>query len=147
MVHSVRVQPFSRALQCAYLFIVVLALACTGPSGVRHHASGGNLGPYSPAVESDGFVFVSGKIGERGESFAHEVETAIDAVERELDGLGLTLEDVVAATVYLTDIERYAELNEIYARRFGAPYPARACVAVQALPAGAQVEIQVTAKR
>lgn len=122
-------------------------LGCVAPTGLRHHPAPGTLGPYSGAVETGELVFVSGKIGQRGESFAHEARTAIDAVEAELRGLDLELDDVVSATVYLTDIELYAELNEIYAQRFSAPYPARACVAVQALPGDARVELQVTARR
>jgi 2-iminobutanoate/2-iminopropanoate deaminase len=124
-----------------------LALVAGCASPVSHSAPEGALGPYSAAVAADGFVFVSGKIGERGGSFAREAETALDGVERELQRQGLTFADVVSATVYLTDMERYAELNEIYAARLSAPYPARACVAVAALPAGARVEVQVVAHR
>ena len=50
-------------------------------------------------------------------------------------------------TVYLTNMGRYAEFNETYRERFRTPFPARACVAVAALPAGASVEIQVIASR
>lgn len=105
------------------------------------------LGPYSGAVRAGEFVFVSGKIGERGQGFEHEVRTTLDAVEAELASAGLALRDVVAATVYLTDLGRYAELNALYAERFSAPYPARVCVEVSKLPGDAQVEIQVTARR
>lgn len=115
--------------------------------GNVHFADAAALGPYSAMVTAGELVFVSGKIGRRGEGFETEVRTAIDAVESELARLGLGLRDVVSATVYLTDMQRYAELNAIYAARFPAPYPARACVAVAALPAGAQVEIQVVARR
>ena len=128
-------------------FVAVLGLlsACTGPT--RHHAAPGALGPYSGAVESGPLVYVSGKIGDRSGDFEHEVETAIDAVETELAGLGLGLADVVQATCFLTDMGRYADFNAVYGRRFAAPYPARACVAVAALPAGAAVEILVVARR
>lgn len=115
--------------------------------GNVHFADEAALGPYSALVMAGEFVFVSGKIGTRGLGFETEVNTAIDAVQSELERVGLGLRDVVSATVYLTDMQRYAELNAIYAARFPAPYPARACVAVAALPAGAQVEIQVVARR
>ena len=72
--------------------------------------------------------------------------SAIDAVENQLRDLGLGLGDVLVATVYLTDMNRYGEFNKIYGSRFQEPYPARACVAVAALPAGARVEIMVTAR-
>jgi 2-iminobutanoate/2-iminopropanoate deaminase len=96
-------------------------------------------------VTSGDLVFLSGKIGEAGE-FAHEAETSLDRVEAELEKLGLTFADVVEARIFLVDMERYGEFNEIYARRLSAPYPARACVAVAALPRGAQVEVQMVAR-
>jgi len=105
------------------------------------------LGPYSSAVVVGDLALLSGKIGERGKSFRHEVETCLDAVAMTLDELDLTFSDVVEARVYLTDMGRYAEFNEIYGRRLSAPYPARTCVAVAALPGGAQVEVQVAALR
>ena len=115
-----------------------------------YHKDPRALGPYSSAVEFDGLVVLSGKIAAsevRGTSFEAEVESTIDAIENELRGLGLELADAVSATVYLTDMGRYGEFNRIYGARFPAPYPARVCVAVAALPGGAQVEIQVTARR
>ncbi len=111
-----------------------------------HRSAVGALGPYSGSVTSDNLVFVSGKIGKRGGSFAVEVNTAIDAVEKELGRSGLTLAKVVSVTVYLTDLELYSEFNSIYAKRFSKPYPARACVEVSRLPGDARVEIQVIAK-
>ena len=122
-------------------------LSCVSPPGTDHVVAEGALGPYSAAVLSGDFVWVSGKIGERGGEFEHEVETAIDAVEDELANIGLTLGDVVEALVFLTDIDDYGRFNEIYGRRFPAPYPARACVSVAALPAGARVEVKVIARR
>jgi 2-iminobutanoate/2-iminopropanoate deaminase len=90
--------------------------------------------------------FVSGKIGAKREDFASEVESALDALESELARAGLSLADVVLVNVYLTDMSLYPELNTIYARRFLDPYPARACVAVAGLPAGARVELQAIAR-
>jgi 2-iminobutanoate/2-iminopropanoate deaminase len=130
------------------LFVVAVLAACAAPERrpTRHLEAEGALGPYSAAVVAGDIAFVAGKIGDRSADFAHEAETAIDAVEKELARLALDLSDVVAATVYLTDMDRYPEINEIYGRRFPAPYPARACVAVKTLPGGAKVEIQVTAR-
>jgi 2-iminobutanoate/2-iminopropanoate deaminase len=131
------------------VYIGLSLLLATGCAGTRQKAleAEGALGPYSAAVLVEDLCFVSGKIGEQGGTFAQEVETAIDAVERELARVDLDLGDVVAATVYLTDMQNYSELNEVYARRFTRPYPARACVAVKELPRGARVEIMVTAVR
>ncbi|HZM00710.1 MAG TPA: RidA family protein [Planctomycetota bacterium] len=105
------------------------------------------MGPYSAAVSSGELVFLSGKLGERGGSFEREVETAIEALEAELQRLGLGLADVVAVTVYLTDMSTYADMNAVYALRFPPPWPARATVAVAALPGGARVELSATARR
>lgn len=126
------------------LYLPLVSACHNGPA--EHHAAEGALGPYSAAVTSGDLVFLSGKIGESGD-FAHEAETSLDRVEAELEKLGLTFADVVEARIFLVDMERYDEFNEIYARRLSAPYPARACVAVAALPRGAQVEIQMVAHR
>lgn len=123
-------------------FLLVLA-ACAAPP--QHHTDDEALGPYSGSVGAGGFVFCSGKIGTRGRSFELEFETALDAVEAELAKSGLDLGDVVNVTLYVTDMERYEELNRIYARRFPEPYPARTTVAVASLPGGARVEIHAIA--
>ncbi len=133
------------------LSIYVLALvlgACSAktlqPSVYR--PVDGALGPYSGSVVTGDLVFVSGKIGSRGGSFTQEVDSAINAVQRELARSGAALSDVISVTVYLTSLDRYAEFNDIYARRFARPYPARACVEVSRLPGGARVQIQVIAQ-
>ena len=67
----------------------------------------------------------------------------LDAV---LTQAGLAFGDVVKTTIFLADMGDFATVNEIYARRFEAPYPARSTVAVKTLPKGAQVEIDVVAR-
>ena len=124
----------------------MLVAGCSS-SETTHQPAVGALGPYSGAVLSGDFVFVSGKIGERGGEFDHEVQTAIDAVEEELRRAGLAPADLVSVTVYVTDMASYGQFNEIYAARVPEPYPARAVVAVSALPGGARVEIQAIARR
>ena len=150
-----------RVVVASWLLILPLAGCAIGEgdavdgAGGGHGAGGalehlpaqGAMGPYSAAVSSGEHVFLSGKIGERGGSFEREVETAIEALEAELQRLGLGLADVVAVTVYLTDMSTYAELNAVYARRFPQPWPARATVAVSGLPGGARVELSATARR
>ncbi len=133
---------FSRRLILAGAF----TWAACAASRIRHFPATGALGPYSAAVMSGELCFVSGKIGAQREDFAAEVDSAIDALEAELARVQLSLADVVLVNVYLTDMSLYAELNTIYARRFPDPYPARACVAVSALPGGARVELQVIAR-
>lgn len=138
---------FPRFAITATLVAATLALSACGSRPARYIEPKGALGPYSAAVRNGDVWYVAGKIGaKRDGSFADEAESAIDAVETQLDALGLGLSDVLVATVYLVDMNRYAEFNAIYGRRFSRPYPARACVAVAALPAGARVEIMVTAR-
>lgn len=112
-----------------------------------HQPAEGALGPYSGAVITGDFIFASGKIGQRDGDFDSEVRTALDAVENELKRAGATMRDLVSVTVYLTDMQNYARFNEIYASRVPAPHPARAVVAVAALPGNARVEIQAIARR
>ncbi len=129
------------------VFLALLLAGCAGEPGLVHRPAPGALGPYSGAVLTQDLIFVSGKIGQRGGEFDHEVQTAIDAVEQELAGAGASLGDVVSVNVFLTDMAEYARFNELYASRFPEPYPARAVVAVAALPGNARVEIQVVAVR
>jgi len=134
---------------CASLgaFAALVALgACAAPAP-EHLPAENALGPYSAAVSHGDLVFLSGKIGKTGKSFGEDVSAAIDAVEKELARMKLTLADVVSVNVFVTDISAYADLNEVYAKRFPQPYPARTTVAVTALPGGARVEIQVVAHR
>jgi 2-iminobutanoate/2-iminopropanoate deaminase len=129
------------------LCVACLTLAACAAPATRHHAAEGALGPYAGSVVSNGFCFVSGKIGRRGGTFAEEAHSAIDALEQELARSSLGLADLVQVTVYLTDMSRYGALNEIYAARIPAPYPARACIAVRELPGGAAVEIVGIARK
>jgi len=126
--------------------VLALATACSAPSTVHHEAKGA-LGPYSAVVESGDLVFVAGRIGATQAAFEEEVATTIGAVEVELARAGCTLSDVVQTTCYVTDMALYERFNTVYAQRFAKPWPARAVVAVSALPAGAHVEIVAIARR
>ncbi len=114
------------------------------------------VGPYSPARWAGDFLFVSGQIGldpDSGELAGPGVEDQARQVLRNLDrvlkGSGLGREHVVKATVFLTDMDDFGTVNEIYAGFFGGVFvlPARACIAVAALPKGARVEIEAIAHR
>ncbi len=112
------------------------------------------VGPYSQAVESQGFLFCSGQIaidpannqvlqGSVGEQ-AEQVMKNIKAV---LTSAGLTFDHIVKTTIYLTSMNDFAVVNEIYAKSFTSQFPARSTVAVAGLPKGVQVEIEVLASR
>lgn len=127
--------------------LALLALGASCASAPEHLPAENALGPYSAAVSSGDLVFLSGKIGKGAKTFGDEVSAAIDAVEKDLARMKLSLADVVSVNVFVTDIAAYPELNAVYAKRFPQPYPARTTVAVSALPGGARVEIQAVAVR
>lgn len=112
------------------------------------------VGPYSQAIDCGELVFLSGQIplvpatglvAEGGiEAQARQMFENIRAVLQEA---GLDFSNVVKTTVFMTDLGQFATLNGIYAEYFKAPYPARSCVEVSALPKGVLVECELIAKR
>src|SRR5512142_3231575 len=111
------------------------------------------IGPYSPALSAGGTLYCSGQLGldpETGE-LARGVRSQADRALRNLEALlaaaGLGLADVVKTTIFLADMADFAAVNEVYASRFSAPYPARSTVQVAALPKGGLVEIEAIALR
>jgi 2-iminobutanoate/2-iminopropanoate deaminase len=111
------------------------------------------IGPYSQAVTVDGWLFASGQIPldpATGELVTGSVAEQTDQVFKNLAAVlsegGADLSSVVKTTVYLVDMRRFTEMNEVYARHFGEHRPARATVEVAALPKGVDVEIDVIAR-
>jgi len=113
------------------------------------------IGPYSQAVAAGGLVFCSGQVAlEPGRSgalaggdVAAQTRRALQNLAAVLAAAGTGLPKVVKTTVYLTDMGHFAAMNQVYAEFFGASRPARATVAVAALPKGALVEIDAIAVR
>jgi 2-iminobutanoate/2-iminopropanoate deaminase len=110
------------------------------------------IGPYSQAIKSNGFVFVSGQIAldpKTGEFAAPDIKVQTEKVFENLKGIleasGASLNHVVKTTVYLKDMNQFAAMNEVYARFFTAAPPARSTVQVARLPKDALVEIDVIA--
>ena len=109
------------------------------------------IGPYSPGIKAGNMVFLSGQLGidpatgALPEGAAAQAAQSIANIEAVLKQAGLTLANVVKTTVLLADIADFAAVNEIYASKFEAPYPARSAFQVAALPAGGLVEIEVVA--
>lgn len=106
------------------------------------------VGPYSHAVRSNGLLFCSGQVPLDPESGELVGDTPAEQVRRCLENLqvvaaagGTTLEDAVRLTVYLTDMETWGDVNEVYADFFPGEPPARVAIGVAALPKGAQVEV------
>ncbi len=111
------------------------------------------IGPYSQAIAEGGFLFLSGQIPldpATGDLVAGDLKTGVERVFDNLEAIlkseGLGLDDVVRTTVYLLRMSDFAEMNAIYARRFGNHRPARSTVAVAELPRGAAIEIDAIAR-
>lgn len=111
------------------------------------------IGPYSQAVISNGFVFLSGQIPldlatnqlvEGG--IAGQTERVLENLKAVLEASGCSLARVVKTTVYLKDLGEFAAMNEVYARYFGENPPARATVEVAHLPRDARLEIDAIAE-
>lgn len=112
------------------------------------------IGPYSQAIEANGMVFVSGQLpvdpatGNFAEGGIKELtRQSLTNMQAILKEAGLTLDNVVKTTVFLADMADFAEMNEVYAEYFSAPFPARSAVAVKTLPKGARVEVECIAAR
>lgn len=112
------------------------------------------IGPYSQAIEANGIVFVSGQLpinpatGEFAEGGIKELTAqSLTNMQNILAEAGLTLDNVVKTCVFLAEMSNFAEMNEVYAQFFKAPFPARSAVAVKTLPKGARVEIECIAVR
>jgi 2-iminobutanoate/2-iminopropanoate deaminase len=109
------------------------------------------IGPYSQAIRAGSLVYVSGQLPLRGPgwlmpaSVAEQTEACLSNIAAILAEAGLSMRDVVKTTVYMTDLGQFAAMNEVYARHFAKPFPARATVQVAALPKSAAVEIEAVA--
>ena len=104
---------------------------------------------YSAAVAHGETVYLAGVIGRSETGDVREAtRQAMDAVKGNLEKAGAAMGDLLKCTVFMTDIEQYAPMNEVYAEYFtDAPPPARTAVAVSALPFGALVEVECIAGR
>ncbi len=139
--------------------VIVLALMLAATQAladkrlVESPAAPKAIGPYSQAIRSGKLVFVSGslpfdpsgKIDYSQQDVTAQTRRAIDNIALELKAANLTLDDVVSATVYVTDLDDFPAVNKVYASYFHPPYPARAFVQVAKLLRGAKVEISVIA--
>ncbi len=111
------------------------------------------IGPYSQAVKSNGLLFCSGQIPlspETGEMVSGDIRQETEQVMKNLGAVlaaaGTGFDRVLKATIYLVDMADFPQVNEVYGSYFSGAKPARATVAVAALPRGAQVEIDAVAE-
>ncbi|MGL5255730.1 MAG: RidA family protein [Proteocatella sp.] len=111
------------------------------------------IGPYSQGKDTGNIVFTSGQLPINMETGQMETEikaatkASLDNVKSILEEAGLTMADVVKTTVFISDMENFGEMNEVYAGFFGENAPARSCVQVARLPKDALVEIEAIAIR
>jgi 2-iminobutanoate/2-iminopropanoate deaminase len=112
------------------------------------------IGPYSQGIAAGDLVFCSGQVGldpATGElvpgGVEAEAERALRNLAAVLDAAGLGFADVVKTTIFLADIGDFATVNAIYGRHMPDPPPARSTFGVAALPKGARIEIEATARR
>lgn len=110
------------------------------------------IGPYSQAIELNGMVYTSGMIPidpATGELVTGSVETqaeqAISNLEALLAASGSSISNVVKTVVFISNMDDFGKINEVYARHFREPYPARSCVQVARLPKDVAIEIEAVA--
>jgi 2-iminobutanoate/2-iminopropanoate deaminase len=110
------------------------------------------IGPYSQAIEANGFIFASGQIAidpATGElklgSIEEQTRLVLTNLKAVLEAADSSFENVVKCTVFLQDMDDFSKMNGVYAEFFTAPYPARAAVQVARLPKDVKVEIEAIA--
>ena len=110
------------------------------------------IGPYSQAIQVGNLVYTSGQLPINPTTGAfpeggikEQTRQSLCNIQAILEEAGLTMSNVVKTTVFLADMNDFADMNAVYAEFFAEPYPARSAVAVKTLPKGALVEIEVVA--
>lgn len=110
------------------------------------------IGPYSQAIQTEGMVFTSGVIPiipETGElvagDAAEQAEQAFKNLTNLLEAAGSSMENVVKTVVFIKNMDDFGSINEVYAKYFPSPYPARSCVEVARLPKDVLIEVEAIA--
>ena len=110
------------------------------------------IGPYSQAIRIGDFLYTSGQIALDPESgiflcgeIEEETEQTLKNISAILQAGGVNFENVIKTTVYLSDLNNFTRMNQVYEKYFSKNKPARACVQVAALPKGAKIEIDAIA--
>lgn len=109
------------------------------------------VGPYSQAIVSNSLVFISGQLGmdlkrkRLGETVEEQTRLAIESIRAIVTQAGGSLDDIVKTTILLADMDDFGAVNQVYARFFNEPYPARVAYQVAKLPLDAMVEIEAVA--
>lgn len=132
---------------------VPVQLTSDHSNDIRYITNGATGFPFSPAVEADGWVLLSGALGitPEGQLIAGGIEAesrqTMDNIQATLAGEGLGWDRVVKCTVFLADIAEWPVFNEVYKTYFDGNYPARSALGASGLALGARVEIECIARR
>jgi len=134
------------------VFMLAIVASAQGKRAVEAPNAPRAIGPYSQAIIANGFVYTSGQVGADPKTgtlveggIVEQTEQVINNLEAILKAAGLSLDDAVKATVFLADMNDFAKMNEVYAKRFKPPFPARSTVQVARLPRDAKIEIELVA--
>ncbi len=117
------------------------------------HSAPAAIGPYSQAAMMNNTLFISGQLGidlntgELAEGFEAQANLIFQHIKSILTAAGMGMSHVVKVSVFLQDMNDFARLNDIYARHFSSPYPAREAIQVARLPKDGLIEISVIAMR
>lgn len=108
------------------------------------------IGPYSQAIDLGELVFTSGQIpvapdGSISGDAAEQARQCMENLKAVLEAAGSSMDKVIKTTVFITDMEQFGTINEVYAGFFARPYPARSCVQVAKLPKGVSIEVEAIA--
>ena len=111
------------------------------------------IGPYSQGIVAGNFVFASGQLplnpatGDMPGDITEQAKQSLTNLKAILEEGGAGMDTVVKVTIFLADIADFAKVNEVYSTFFTAPFPARSCFAVAAIPKGARIEIEAIAEK
>ena len=111
------------------------------------------IGPYSQAIEVNGLIYTSGVIpvdpttGEIPEGSVAQANQAFANMKNLVEAAGSSMDKVIKTTVFIKEMNDFAAINEVYAKFFPKPYPARSCVEVARLPKDVMLEIEVIAEK
>ena len=110
------------------------------------------IGPYNQAILANGTLYMSGQIAmhpESGELIMDSIESETEQVMKNMEGVllkaGMTLDDVVKCSIFITEMDNFSRVNEVYGKFFTSDFPARETVQVSRLPKDVNVEISATA--
>jgi 2-iminobutanoate/2-iminopropanoate deaminase len=130
----------------AGLLPLILLAGCAGREAVMIGPK--PIGPYSPAIVQGGTVYVAGQgPSDPKAGIRDATRQTLDKVKAILEAAGSSLEKVSKVNVYLSDLDNFAAMNEVYRTYFKEPYPARTTIQAAALPGGIPIEIDCVASR